>query len=176
MSKCMTDEELMAHIDNALRDIRTLMEQWSRSNDLDKKHAQLLAYWIKSYVHLLRRETSFNPASIPRLTHRQIVNVDFGYRVGAELGGLHYAIVLDKSNSVKGNTVTVIPLGSVKEDFKPSRHKVLLQDGIHGPLQEKILSQIADVSPPRKTNFKSYRRVRPVWINSKPEVLPTLAK
>lgn len=144
MAKYMTTDELDFHIGEALRELRTLLEQWSRADDPDKKRAQLLAYWVKTYTHLLQRESSFNPASIPRLTHRQIVNVDFGYRVGAELGGLHYAIVLDKNNGLRGNTVTVIPLGSVKEEFRPSRHKVLLQDGIHGPLQEKILSQIAE--------------------------------
>ena len=67
---------------------------------------------------MIRRENDFNPASIPRLTRRQIVNVDFGFRIGSELGGLHYAVVMDKQNSMNGDTVTVVPLGSLKEHHR----------------------------------------------------------
>lgn len=69
------------------------------------------------------------------------MNVDFGFRVGSELGGLHYAVVLDKENGLKGDTVTVVPLGSLKAHHKTSRNKIILEDGIFSALEEKTNNQ-----------------------------------
>ena len=97
MSKMMTAEELKRHITEALGELDGLLGLWMNSpEEADRKKAQILSYWIKTYTGMIRRESEFNPASIPRLTRRQIVNVDFGFRVGSELGGLHYAVVLDE--------------------------------------------------------------------------------
>lgn len=49
----------------------------------------------------------------------QIVLVNFGYRIGSELGGNHYAIVLDVKNSRHNNTLTVVPLKSKKDKETP---------------------------------------------------------
>lgn len=128
MSKIMTTDELRRHIAEALGELDGLLNSWKDSpNEIDRKRAQILSYWIKTYTGMIRRESEFNPASLPRLTRRQIVNVDFGFRVGSELGGLHYAVVMDKKNSVNGDTVTVVPLGSLKERHRASRNKIILK-------------------------------------------------
>lgn len=143
MSKRMTTDELKRHIADALGELDELLNSWLySSNEIDQKRAQIMSYWIKTYTGMIRRENEFNPASLPRLARRQIVNVDFGFRVGSELGGLHYAVVLDKANSVNGDTVTVIPLGSLKERHKASRNKIILEDGIFAALDEKAQNQV----------------------------------
>lgn len=143
MSKRMTMEELKRHIADALGELDGLLNSWlCSSSETDQKRAQIMAYWIKTYTGMICRENEFNPASIPRLTRRQIVNVDFGFRVGSELGGLHYAVVLDKKNSVNGDTVTVVPLGSLKERHRASRNKIILEDGIFAALDEKANKQV----------------------------------
>lgn len=143
MSKRMTTDELKRHIADALGELDGLLNGWLfSSNETDQKRAQIMSYWIKTYTGMIRRENEFNPASIPRLTRRQIVNVDFGFRVGSELGGLHYAVVLDKANSVNGDTVTVVPLGSLKARHKASRNKIILVDGIFAALDEKVNKQV----------------------------------
>lgn len=145
MSTRMTSEELKKHIAEAVGEMERLLTSWMNSSeDADRKRAQLLSYWIKTYTSMIRREQSFNPASIPRLTRRQIVSVDFGFRVGSELGGLHYAVVMDKKNSVNGDTVTVVPLGSLKEHHHASRNKIILEDGIYTALADKAQSQFVD--------------------------------
>lgn len=145
MSKRMTIEELKRHVAEAFGELDSLLSSWMNSpNEADQKRAQIMSYWIKTYTGMIRRETDFNPASIPRLTRRQIVNVDFGFRVGSELGGLHYAVVLDKKNSMNGDTVTVIPLGSMKEHYKVSKNRVALEDGIFAALDEKANKQIEE--------------------------------
>lgn len=145
MSKRMSLDELKRHIDEAIGELNRLLDTWmSSSEDSDQKRAQIMGYWIKTYTGMIHRERDFNPASIPRLTRRQIVNVDFGFRIGSELGGLHYAVVLDKKNSVNGDTVTVVPLGSMKEHYKASRNRVILEDGIYSVLSEKVEQQLAE--------------------------------
>lgn len=145
MSELMNLQELELHLTEAIKETTALLNEWkdSKEKTLTKK-AQLLGYWIKTYIGMLRREKAFNPTSIPRLARRQVVSVDFGFRIGAELGGLHYAVVLDKENGYKGDTVTVIPLGSVKETTKESRHKKILKDGIFIPLEQKAAKQIEE--------------------------------
>lgn len=145
MSERMTPQELDRHITEALEETKALLNGWKESSEgAIVKKAQLLGYWIKTYVGLLRREKDFKAASVPRLARRQVVSVDFGFRVGAELGGLHYAVVLDKENGYKGDTVTVVPLGSVKETTKESRHKKILKDGIFISLEQKAAKQIEE--------------------------------
>ena len=134
MSKRMTTDELKRHIADALCELDGLLNSWlNSSSETDQKRAQIMSYWIKTYTGM-----------IPRLTRRQIVSVDFGFRVGSELGGLHYAVVLDKKNSVNGDTVTVVPLGSLKERHKASRNKIILEDGIFAALNEKARKQVDD--------------------------------
>lgn len=151
MSKRMLDLELKNHISEAINGIKSLLTDWATaplSTDQDakeaehnRKRAQLLAYWLKTYAKLLNRENSFNPSSIPRLTRRQIVNVDFGFRIGSELGGLHYAVVLDKGNDRSAKTVTVIPLGSQKDGFTGDKKRIVLKDGVYAALQSKVKAQ-----------------------------------
>ena len=44
-----------------------------------------------------------------------IVYADFGFNVGREYGGLHYAIVLNKTDARSNHLLHVLPLTSVKE-------------------------------------------------------------
>ena len=147
MGIIMSGETLDKHIHESIAELNLLLQSWLRSeSEADHKRAQILAYWIKSYTSMLQREQSFNPASIPRLKRRQIVNVDFGFRIGSELGGLHYAVVLDKQNTMNSNTVTVVPLGSLKANSKISQNKIVLSDGIYAPLSEKAEFQLQEAN------------------------------
>lgn len=94
--------------DEALAEIKRYMD--SIGPDKGKK----LAYWIKDYANFLTQEQTFQPQKLIRYKRGSIVKVHLGYRIGSEEGGLHYAIVMDKNNSIYSPTVTVIPLTSVK--------------------------------------------------------------
>ena len=43
-----------------------------------------------------------------------IVKLNFGFNIGSEYGGLHYAIVINNKNPHSSSVVTVIPLTSQK--------------------------------------------------------------
>ena len=79
----------------------------------DQHKAALLYYWLRNYLRYIKQEEAFNPKYFPQFRPGDIVKVDFGFGIGSEFGGLHYAIVLAPSNA-KNSTVTVVPLRSLK--------------------------------------------------------------
>lgn len=138
MSKKMERTELSEHCKDAIADLSSLLEHLIQSG-IEKmtKRAMLIAYWLKTYVKYLRREDDFSSESVFRLKRGAVVCVEFGYRIGRELGGRHYAVVLDANNSIHSNTVTVVPLGS-KESSKDDVYNAILEDGIYGTVIHKI--------------------------------------
>ena len=143
MAKNMTPEELNAHLSEAISDLQNMLGFYGESDQPElRSKAMKLGYWIKTYVKLIRREANFTPESLPAYKPRQIVNVDFGFRVGAELGGLHYAVVLDVNNSIRSPVLAVVPLGSLKASTKPSPYKVLLEKGVYELMGEKAAALV----------------------------------
>lgn len=141
MSKEMSPEKLQSHIDGAMEEIDALLREWSASADpIFQKRAQLLGYWLRDYTKLLRNEDSFRTKSVPRLKRGAVVSVDFGYRIGREFGGRHFAVVLDKENPLSAPVVTVVPLMSLKNTYKPNPYTCLLDDGLYAPLFDRAAS------------------------------------
>ena len=62
---------------------------------------------------MLRHE---RPQSYRRFQRGDVVKVDFGFRVGSEHGGLHYAVVINSNDSRRAPVMTVIPLTSLKTE------------------------------------------------------------
>lgn len=144
MAKLMTQEELDLHIAEASAALSSLLSSLATSEDSGKKKkSMLLGFWIKKYVTLIKREPKFAPKSLPRYKRGQVLNVDFGFRLGNELGGLHYAVVLDVKNDWGSNVITVIPLMSLKEHYKDNRYTVELPDGVYTALDNKLSGLIA---------------------------------
>lgn len=81
----------------------------------DYKKSILLTYWLKDYNNFLKQELTYKPNYQPALKQGSIVQVNLGFRLGNEQGGLHYAIVLDKNDNKRKPIITVIPLSSIKE-------------------------------------------------------------
>lgn len=101
-------------ISEAIHDLSALLSSRMASNNSRlKKTATTLAYWVKDYVRLLRKELSA-PTSNRRYDRGCVVSVHLGFRIGHEEGGLHYAVVLDKFDTTKNSTLTVLPLTSLK--------------------------------------------------------------
>lgn len=79
------------------------------------KKVALLVYWLNDYINYIKNEKSFEPNRNIKYKRGQIVFVNFGFRIGNELGGRHYAIVLDQNNAPYERTLTVVPLRSNKK-------------------------------------------------------------
>lgn len=139
MSKEMTDEELKKHCIMATDELKNAMIDFASSADFRiKKRSILLGYWLNSYVYFFRNEDSFQPSSVYKLKRGSVVQVEFGYRVGRELGGRHYAVVIDQDNKISRNTVTVVPLGSIKNTDEEKMGTVHLNDGLFDLVYKKL--------------------------------------
>nr|DAT10695.1 MAG TPA: endoribonuclease [Caudoviricetes sp.] len=117
---------LLNKIDSLTNDLNLYLKGQVNRDDTYKK-AALLYYWLRDYKAYMKNEYKFNSKYMPEFERGSIVNVNFGFNVGNEFGGLHYAVVLAKSSKTN-NTLMVLPLKSHKDNRKPL-HKTELALG-----------------------------------------------
>ncbi|MBE6106790.1 type II toxin-antitoxin system PemK/MazF family toxin [Anaerovibrio lipolyticus] len=120
-------------------------QYWRYMNQLVKeryKNAALLTYWLRDYLQYLKAEVTFNPSFNITYKRGQIVYVNFGYRIGSELGGCHYAIVLDVKNSKSNSQLTVVPMKSKRDKTTPYSkiYHVDLGEEVKSLLIDKVVS------------------------------------
>ena len=129
--------------DSALAELKKYMDS------LDPEQGKKLAYWVKDYAHFLSKEHTFKPEKMIRYKRGSVVKVHLGYRIGAEEGGLHYAIVMDRNNTLYSPTVTIIPLTSVKPGVDLEKlhvSKLHIGDEIYTCVTTKLTEAIADAN------------------------------
>lgn len=117
------------------RHVKQLMQE-------DYKKAAILTYWLRDYLRYIKNEQSFKPKQLINYKRGQIVFVNFGFRVGQELGGLHYAIVLDVKNRKNNTTLTVVPLRSKKDKETPYQNTYMVS---LGAILSDLLTNKADI-------------------------------
>lgn len=83
-----------------------------------KRH-RLLTSWLETMVGYFRRESKPRPSY--DYVRGQVILVDFGFNVGTEFGGIHYAVVLVDSPRWSPKVV-VLPLTSQKPKKKYTYH------------------------------------------------------
>lgn len=113
MSKELTKEDVIQNKKQAIRKINSLLESFI--NDSSEKHlkkANLISYWLKNFSSYIEFEEKFSPERLIRYSRGNIVRVNLGFNVGKEMGGLHYAVVLDNDNKRNADVVTIVPLSS----------------------------------------------------------------
>lgn len=120
MEKNINIEENKAiiHKDNSLH--RLDLSFIKHIDSAEYKKAHLLAFWINDFSEYHDEEKSFDTTKLISFKHGNIIKANLGFNVGHELGGLHYCIVLDKSDNPKNGTLTIIPLTSKKKKRYPS--------------------------------------------------------
>ena len=117
MSRNRTKTNVTENKDRAIARIDDLLNSLIQSDDDHMlKRADLISYWIHTFSNYVQSEDTFDPKYLPRYKRGDVIKVDFGYRCKNELGGRHYAIILDVSNAKSSGLVTVIPLTSKKEN------------------------------------------------------------
>lgn len=82
---------------------------------LKPKQQHIMADWLKTWSMYLNFEKTFIPGRLKYYKRGDIVLVNFGFNTGSELGGAHYAVVVEKNNNNASNTVTVVPLSSLAD-------------------------------------------------------------
>ena len=87
-------------------------------SEKDSSKADKLCYWITDWVRFLSYEPEFSSKSLRKYKRGEIIKLHLGFNLGSEEGGLHYAVVLDKDNSIHNPVLTVVPLTSLKPSKK----------------------------------------------------------
>lgn len=112
MSKTKTKQELEQHKEEALASLSNYIDSLISPDDPSK--SDKFSYWLEDYVRFLAEKKTFAPTSLKRYKRGEVIKAHLGYNIGSEEGGLHYAVVLDKDNSIYNPVITVVPLTSVK--------------------------------------------------------------
>lgn len=135
--KIENKHHFLCYKDQQIEKLDNLLVEWC---DSKYKNSVLLTYWINDYENFLRKEEPFqNQKQYQKYKRGQILFINFGYRLGSELGGNHYAIVLNNNDSPKSNMITVVPLMSKKN--KPIHHtEIDLEDTFKNSVLKKIIS------------------------------------
>lgn len=133
MSKELSTAELEILVKECIDKLNAFLNDLSsdEENKQNKKRAMLLAYWIIGYVRMLKAEKTFDSKKLLFYKRGDIVSVDFGYRIGSEFGGRHFAVVIDNHNSKNSGILTVVPLTSKKSNYKESCFNFELKVGLH---------------------------------------------
>lgn len=117
LKKIENREKLCARKDEVLAKFDTMLTTFIESeNRGEYKQAANLVYWLDSFQAYIAQKNNFNPNRLIRYNRGQVIKVNFGFNVGHEEGGLHYAIVVDNRNKKSSGLITVIPLTSIKFD------------------------------------------------------------
>ena len=109
----LKQEDVIKNKKNAIRHINQLLEGYINSGEEQLlKKANLLSYWIKTFTDYIGFEERFDSKKLISYSRGNVIRVNFGFNVGKELGGLHFAVVLDNDNKQSADVVTVVPLSS----------------------------------------------------------------
>lgn len=133
LKKIENKNTLQSKIKDLFNDFADVLLDYTESNENYKK-AALLYYWFKDFKNYVKNEENFNSKFLPTYNRGAIVNVNFGFNVGSEFGGLHYAVVLAES-APQNPALVVVPLKS----YKPTKEKYNKSDVILG---DEVFNQL----------------------------------
>lgn len=113
-----------------------------------------VSQWLSAWIFYISTEKNFDSTKLMTYKRGDIVHVNFGFNVHNELGGTHYAVVVENDNPVSNGTVTVVPLKSADSEEKAlsglhTKTEVYLGKGIVVTGQGKDKYTIAKVNQMR---------------------------
>ena len=149
MGSNRTNEEIAVYTATIIQELEDYLHLLQRMDDEGNKRSDKIAQWIENWVKYLKIEQVFNPRSIQALKRGSIVYADFGFNVGREYGGLHYAIVLNKTDARSNHLLHVLPLTSVKETTDISNLKYFqlpIGNEVFQLLSNKALKKVRELS------------------------------
>ena len=142
----MTDNEISDLIINNMELFKTyLLGLLNSAINKLKKNSYLIAHWIKQWINYLSYEEEFRNKTHHKYERGSVLNINFGFNIGSELGGIHYAIVIDKKDSAKKSMLAVIPLTSMKDYIdlsKLSKDKIFLGSFLTDTILNKVQNEV----------------------------------
>lgn len=146
ISKKLIKEDVIQNKKEAIKNLNAMLESLIGGKDPKYlKKASLISYWIKDYTRMLNFEEKFAPAKNIAYKRGDIVKVNFGFKIGAEYGGLHYGVILDKHNPRNSPVATVIPLTSIKNGKDIHENNVYLGNELFEKLDNKFNKTLSEI-------------------------------
>jgi hypothetical protein len=139
-------------------------------NDIetDSGKADKLSYWLEDWVRFLSYEPVFSAKSLRKYKRGEIIKLHLGFNLGSEEGGLHYAVVLDKDNSIHNPVLTVVPLTSLKPSTQLDHlHKgeVFLGNELFVSLNAKLRAHLIFIEETKKHLVAEMKTLRNIVDN-----------
>ena len=138
-------EKIINNKNKAITLLNQYLDECIIQTDYHRKKANLLSYWLQTYITYLKDEETFDSSDLKEYSRGDIIKVNLGFNVGNEEGGLHYCVVLDKKNAKSYSTLTVVPLSSLKPNAKIHNTSVFLGDEIYICLNSKNTNLLSNV-------------------------------
>lgn len=148
ITESLTEQE----IEDTLENVKDMLL------NLEPKQQHIMAEWLKVWKIYLKYENSFIPAKLKYYKRGEIVLAHFGYNTGSELGGTHYAVIVENNNNKANSNVVVVPLSSLESGKSPDdlhKSEVYLGNILPGtnknsyamPLQIRAISKLRIIKP-----------------------------
>nr|DAL06332.1 MAG TPA: PemK-like protein [Caudoviricetes sp.] len=107
--------EFLNHKNKVIKKLDKYLEHLiAEDNSAYNKKADLISYWLDEFTQYLQWEETFTPSKLIRYSRGDVIRVNFGFNIGKEMGGLHYAVVIEKENHRNSHVVSVLPLSSTE--------------------------------------------------------------
>lgn len=130
----------------------------------DTKTQKIIIDWLNKWSSYIIKETTFKSECLPYFKRGDIVYIEFGFNIGVEYGGIHYAVVIEGNNNKKSGSIVVVPLTSYNPSDtskKISKHDIFLGYNVipwtnseyatvAKPNQIRAISKLRIVKPLRK--------------------------
>ena len=84
-----------------------------------------LGSWLDKESKIFSDETKNKKTTFKSLKRGQIVKIDFGVNIGSELCFTHFAIVLNKNDSIYSDSISIVPITSKSGKDRISIGKIL---------------------------------------------------
>lgn len=156
MSKPLNKKNVLQNKKDAISKLDKFLDKYiNNPTEEHIKKADLISYWLKDYTRYIEFEERFDPKRYIAYKRGDVIKVNFGFNIGAEYGGLHYAVVLDNHNDHASPVVTVAPLTSTKENSKSNKHNVPIGNELYRLMKIKAEAAIRMSAEERSNIEKS---------------------
>jgi mRNA-degrading endonuclease toxin of MazEF toxin-antitoxin module len=137
MKKYESIDDIIAVKKSSIRFLNNTIEYYLNDGNNPRK-AQLICKWLKEFSNYIRFEDNFDATRNIAYHRGDIIKVNFGFNIGSELGGVHYAIVIDNNNLHNSETLTVVPMSSFKPDKQLYPRDIYIGSEFYSLLHSKV--------------------------------------
>lgn len=145
---------LQKAISSLSKDYSNMLISMTNQDDSNYKRAALLYYWLRDYRNYVKNEPKFNSVYTPPFRRGNIANINFGFNLGSELGGLHYAIVISDSRPTNPMLI-VAPMTSFKPSHQLNDSEIFIDNQLFLQLKGKQDALVQTLKHQRATSIDS---------------------